>query len=73
MLEPFKPSIFVLHKIEISGKFASKKNWQPTNLGPIPWILVKLSFKELSDSKLSCLRTFTTQPFASNIRQKPEK
>ena len=58
LLESIKSS-----KSKNNRKFALRKNLQSTNLGWIPWILVKLSFIVLRDLKLSCLHTFTTQHF----------
>ena len=58
LLESIKSS-----KSKNNRKFALRKDLQPTNLGWIPWILVKLSFIALHDLKLSCLHTFTTQQF----------
>ena len=56
-----------LQKAKITGKLVSRKDLQSTNLGWITWILAKLSFIELCDVKLSCLHTFTTQPFPCEI------
>ena len=60
MLEPNKLSKFVSHKARISGEFGSRKDSYPTKLEWEPRILVKLSFRELCDSKskLSGLHTF---------------
>ena len=58
LLESIKSS-----KSKNNRKFALRKDLQPTNLGWIPWILLKLSFITLRDLKLSCLHTFTTKPF----------
>ena len=58
LLESIKSS-----KSKNNRKFALRKDLQPTNLGWIPWILLKLSFITLRDLKLSCLHTFTTPPF----------
>lgn len=40
-------STFVSLKARMSGKFESNKDSHPVKLGRRPWILVKLSFREL--------------------------
>ena len=40
------------------GDFDSRKNWHSTKFERKPWIFEKLSFRELCDSKLSCLYPF---------------
>ena len=42
----------------MSGKFDSSKDLQSTKLEQRPQIFVKLSFRELCDSKLSGLHVF---------------
>ena len=40
------------------GQFDSRKDSQPTKLKQQPWIIVKLSFRELCNSNLSSLHNF---------------
>ena len=51
-------SQFLSHKARISLEFDSRKDSHLTKLRQRPRKLVKLSFKELCDSKISGFRTF---------------
>ena len=42
----------------MSGEFDSGKDSQSTKFDQRPWIFIKLSFRELWDSKLSSLHAF---------------
>ena len=48
----------VSHRARMSGEFDSRKNLQSTKFKRRPQIFVKLSFRELHDSKLSGLQAF---------------
>ena len=50
--------ICLTYKVRISGTFDSRKDSHPTQLERRPYILVKLSFRELWDSKLPGLPSF---------------
>ena len=54
-IESFK---FVSDRARMSGKFDSRKDLHSTNFEGRPQIFVKLSFRELCDSKLSGLHPF---------------
>ena len=54
-IESFK---FVLHRARMSGDFDSRKDSHLTEFKQKPSILVKLSFRELCDSKVSGLCPF---------------
>ena len=56
--ESIKPFRFVSHRARISGEFDSREDTQSTKFERRPRILVKLSFRELCDSKLSGLHVF---------------
>ena len=45
-------------RARMSREFNSRKGSQPTKFKQRPWIFVKLSFRELCDSKLSSLHPF---------------
>ena len=49
---------FVSHRARISGEFDSRKDSQSTKFEQRPQIFLKLSFRELCDSKLSGLHAF---------------
>ena len=49
---------FVPHRERMSGEFDSRKDSQSTKFEQRPEIFVKLSFRELCDSKLSGLHAF---------------
>ena len=51
-------SRFVSHRARMSGKFDSRQDSQSTKFEQRPRIFVKLSFRELCDSKLSGLHAF---------------
>ena len=50
--------MFVSHRARMSGEFDSRKDLQSTKFERRSQIFVKLSFRELCDSKLSGLHTF---------------
>ena len=52
----------------MSGEFDSRKDSQSTKFEQRPWILVKLSFRELSYSKLSGLHTNAIYPAITSTR-----
>ena len=54
--------MFVLHTGRMSGEFDSRKDSQSTKSEQRPQIFVKLSFRELWDSKLSGLHPFDNMP-----------
>ena len=58
-IESFK---FVSHRTRMSGEFDSRKDSHSTKLERRPQIFVKLSFRELCDSKLSDLHPFDDMP-----------
>ena len=58
LLESIESSRFVSHGVRTSGEFDSRKDSQSTKFKRRPRILIKLSFRELSDSKLSGLHVF---------------
>ena len=49
---------FISHRARISEEFDSRKDSQSTKFEPRPQIFIKLSFRELCDSKLSRLHPF---------------
>ena len=51
-------SKFFSHRARMSGEFDSRKDSHSTKVGQRTWIFVKLSFREMSDSKLSQLHPF---------------
>ena len=51
-------SRFVSHRATISGEFDSRKDSQSTKFKRRPRLFIKLSFRELCDSKLSGLHAF---------------
>ena len=56
--ESIELSRFVSHRARISGEFDSRKDAQSTKFERRPQIFVKLSFRELCDSKVSELHAF---------------
>ena len=58
MPESIESSRFVSHRARMSGEFDSRKESQSTKLEGRPQIFTKLSFRELSDSKLPGLHAF---------------
>ena len=56
--ESIESSRFVSQRARISGEFDSRKDSQSTKFEQRPQIFVKLSFRELCDSKLSALHAF---------------
>ena len=58
MPESIESSRFVSHRARMSGEFDSRKDSQSTKFERRPRIFVKLSFRELRDSKLSGLHAF---------------
>ena len=58
MSELIELSKLVSHRVRMSGEFDSRKDSHSTKFERRPQILVKLSFRELYDSKLSGLHTF---------------
>lgn len=61
--------MFVLHKARISRGFHLRKIYQLTKLEQRPWKLVNLRFRVPCDSRLSDLRTSTSQ----KMKKKQEK
>ena len=53
--ESIESSRFISHRARMSGEFDSRKDSQSTKFERRPQIFVKLSFRELCDSKLSGL------------------
>ena len=49
---------FVSHRARMSGEFDSRKDLQSTKFERRPQIFVKLSFRELCDSKFSGVHAF---------------
>ena len=58
MPESIESSGFVSHRARISGEFDSMKDSQSTKFEQRPWMFIKISFRELCDSKLSDLHAF---------------
>ena len=58
MPESIESCRFVSHRARMSGEFDLGKNSQLTKFERRPQIFVKLSFRELCDSKLSGLLAF---------------
>ena len=58
MSQSIDSSRFVSHGARMSGEFSSIKSSWSTKFEQRPRILVKLSFRELCDSKLSGLHSF---------------
>ena len=56
--EPIESSRFVPHRARMSGEFDSRKDLRSTKFERMPQIVVKLSFRELCNSKLSGLHAF---------------
>ena len=56
--ESIELSTFVSHRARMSGDFDSREDSQSTKFERRPRIFVKLSFRELCDSKLSGLHAF---------------
>ena len=55
-------SRFVSHRARMPGEFDSRKDSQSTKFERMPQIFVKLSFRELRDSKLSNYMLLITWP-----------
>ena len=58
MSESIESSKFVSHRARMPREFDSRKDSQSTKFERKPQIFVKLSFRELCDSKLSGLHAF---------------
>ena len=58
IVESIESSRFVSHRERMSGEFDSRKDSQSKKFEQRPQIFVKLSFRELRDSKLSGLHPF---------------
>ena len=58
MPESIESSRFDSHRARMSREFDSRKDSESTKFEQRPQIFVKLSFRELCDSKLSGLRAF---------------
>ena len=58
MLESTKSSKFVSHRVRMSGEFDSRIDSHSTKFERKPWIFEKLSFRNLSDYKLSGLHPY---------------
>ena len=56
--ESIESSRFASHRARMSGEFDSRKDSQSTKFERRPRIFVKLSFRELCNSKLSGLHAF---------------
>ena len=54
----FETSRFVSHRARMPGEFDSRKDSQSTKFEQRPQIFIKLSFRELCNSKLSGLHAF---------------
>ena len=58
MSESIESSTFVSHRARMSGELDSRKDLQEKKVEQRPQIFLKLSFRELSNSKLSGLQAF---------------
>ena len=58
LTKSIESSRFVSHRARMLGQFNSRKDSQSTKFEQRPQIFVKLSFRELCDSKLSGLHAF---------------
>ena len=58
MSEAIESSRFVSDRARMSGEFDSREDSQSTKFEQRPQIFVKVSFRELCDSKLSGLHAF---------------
>ena len=56
--ESIESSRFVSHRARMSGEFDSRKDSQSTKFEQRPQIFIKLSFRELCNSKLTGLYAF---------------
>ena len=56
--ESVESSRFVSHRARMSGEFDARQDFQSTKFELSPRIFVKLSFRELRNSKLSGLHAF---------------
>ena len=56
--ESIKSSRFVSHRVRMSREFDSRKDLQSTKFEQKPQIFIKLSFRELCNSKLTGLYAF---------------
>ena len=70
-IESIESSKFFSHRARMSGEFDSKKDSHSTKFKGRPRNLVKLSFKELCDSKFSGLHPFDNIA-TSKLSQKQE-
>ena len=69
MLESIEFSKFFSHKARVSDKSDLRKDLKPNKLKQTTQILVKLSFRELHDSKLSVLCTFDNMTISLSQRR----
>ena len=58
MPESIEPSWFVAHRVRMPGEVDSRKDSQSARFERKPQLFVKLSFRELCDSKLSGLHAY---------------
>ena len=58
MSESIESSTFVSHRARMSGELDSRKDLKEKKVEQRPQIFLKLSFRELSNSKLSGLQAF---------------
>ena len=56
--ESIESSRFASHRATMLGEFDSRKDWQSTKFKQRPQIFVKLSLRELCNSKLLGLHAF---------------
>ena len=68
MPESIEPSKFISHRTRMSGEFDSMKYSHSTKLERRPQIFVKLSFRELSGSKLSGLYPFDNMALIHSVK-----
>ena len=68
MPESIKSSMFVSHRATLSGEFDSRKDSQSTKFELRPQIFIKLSLKELCDSKLSGLYPFDNMAIIHQVK-----
>ena len=59
--QSIKACRFVLHRAIMSGEFDSRKDSQSTKFKRRPWKFIKLTFRELCNSKLSGLHLFDNE------------
>ena len=70
MPESIESFRFVLHAARMSGDFDSRKDSQSTKFEQRPQIFVKLSFRELYDSKLPGLHPFDNMAIIHRVKIK---